>query len=62
LNLAVHEKEAMTVAGLATTTSGMAIAMTRCHCCPSIMETIVPVIIAAIVNARDIHVMTSNKW
>jgi hypothetical protein len=63
LNPAVREKEATTVAGMATTTLGVAIAMTRRrrrH--PSMMEAIVLVIVAAIVTARNIHVMTSNAW
>ncbi len=60
LNPAMRTKEASTVAGPATTTSGVAIVTTRRHRRPSMMEAIALVIVAAIVTARDIHVMTSN--
>ncbi len=60
LNLAVREKEVMRVAGLVTTTLGVAIGTTGHRCRPSMMEVIVLVIIAAIFTAHNIHVMTSN--
>ncbi len=61
-NPTVHKKEATMVVGLATTTLGVVIAMThRCHS-PLMMEAIVLVIVATIVPARNIHVMTSNAW
>jgi hypothetical protein len=62
LSPAVHEKEATMVAGLATRTSGVAIATTRCRHRPSMMEVIVLVIVAAIITVREIHVMMSNAW
>ena len=50
------------VAGLATMTLGVAIAMPRHGRRPLMMEAIVLVIVAAIVTARNIHVMMSNAW
>jgi hypothetical protein len=62
LNPAVRKKEATTVVGLETMTSGVTIVMTR-HCRrPLMMEVIILVIVAAIVTTRDIHVMMSNTW
>ncbi len=58
LNPAEREKEAMTVAGLATSTLGVAIATTRRRRHPSMMEAIILVIVAAIVTACNPWGMT----
>jgi hypothetical protein len=58
----MRKKEATAVAGLATMTLGVAIVTTRRRCRPTMMEVIVLAIVAAIVTARNFHVMTSNAW